>query len=210
MTLVCIHQKKRQQQEEKVDGSTEVFVLFFDPLFWQPFINLSVWLFKGRFINAQKKRKFFAGSGFEKSRILRKFSRQKSYFRYFFSGWKNCGVDWYWLCWSGEYVNSKVFKPIMPTRSINNCSSSSTTLLLKPQLESEEELCENWRAAGCLSNLGKILNHGNYVTNFHLSWVFFVVDEEFQTPEKPTTLVGDSNWSSCLLRYAISDIFKLS
>ena len=96
----------------------------------------------------------------------------------------------------------------MPTRSINNCSSSSTTLLLKPQLESEEELCENWRAAGCLSNLGKILNHGNYVTNFHLSWVFFVVDEEFQTPEKPTTLVGDSNWSSCLLRYAISDIFQ--
>ena len=105
-----------------------------------------------------------------------------------FQVWKNCGVDWYWLCWSGEYVNSKVFKPIMPTRSINNCSSSSTTLLLKPQLESEEELCENWRAAGCLSNLGKILNHGNYVTNFHLSWVFFVVDEEFQTPEKPTTL----------------------
>ena len=33
---------------------------------------------------------------YHEPKILRKFSRQKSYFRYFFfSGWKNCGVDWY-------------------------------------------------------------------------------------------------------------------
>ena len=87
---------KRRVDQKVDDGSTEVFVLFFDPLFWQPFINLSVWLFKGRFINAQKKSKFFAGTGFENHQNSEQswfeFSRQKSYFRYF-SGWKICGVD---------------------------------------------------------------------------------------------------------------------